>query len=511
MRSAGPTAPLISVVIPAFNAEGVLRLQLEALDAQSDAPAFEVVVVDNGSTDGTARLVTSLAPTLSYPLRLISATDHQGPGYARNVGAAEAKADRLMFTDADDVVSRWWLAHGARAFEATSLWNGGARLMTDDEMVGSVEDIRAAAGDDDVWLPVEPGDLNNRFPVVMGCDFGCTREAFEAIGGFDQSLGLAYEDNDFGVRAHLAGIPVDSAPAVRIAYRGKWDIPFRAALARRQARGHVLTARRYGLRSESPMPGPIGEMTRPLATATLMAAGRRPKDWSGPYLRFVTGVGLAEGHLRYGAARRFPDPMIGVGYHRRELNLPTPALLTTSRGTTMRMPGGATAHRLLSEVMQSRLLSRRLRMSLLGRAGLENADQVIIVGGARIVAPADLRIGPGSIINEEVFIDRGPVTLGRNVYIGPRAVIITAHHSIGGPEQRAGDGAPAPVTVGDGTWIGANATILPNVTIGSGCIIAAGAVVTKNCEPNGVYAGVPARRIKDLPAGVAHESSGVGQ
>lgn len=177
----------------------------------------------------------------------------------------------------------------------------------------------------------------------------------------------------------------------------------------------------------------------------------------------------------------------------------------------MRMPGGATAHRLLSEVMQSRLLSRRLRMSLLGRAGLENADQVIIVGGARIVAPADLRIGPGSIINEEVFIDRGPVTLGRNVYIGPRAVIITAHHSIGGPEQRAGDGAPAPVTVGDGTWIGANATILPNVTIGSGCIIAAGAVVTKNCEPNGVYAGVPARRIKDLPAGVAHESSGAGQ
>ena len=195
------------------------------------------------------------------------------------------------------------------------------------------------------------------------------------------------------------------------------------------------------------MPGPISETARPLAAAVLMAAGRRPKNWTAPYLRFVTGLGLAEGHLRYGAARRFPDPMIGVGYHRRELNTAIPAHPTTTRRTTVRIPGGATAHRLLSEVTQSRLLPRRLQMSLLGRAGLENADQVIIVGGARIVAPADLRIGPGSIINEEVFIDRGPVTLGRNVYIGPRAVIITAHHSIGGPELRAGDGAPAPVTL----------------------------------------------------------------
>ena len=77
-------------------------------------------------------------------------------------------------------------------------------------------------------------------------------------------------------------------------------------------------------------------------------------------------------------------------------------------------------------------------------------------------------------------------------------MIITAKHSLGGPELRAGDGGPEPVVIGDGTWIGAGAIILPGLTVGAGCIVAAGAVVTKDCTPNGLYAGVSARRIRDL-------------
>lgn len=114
--------PEISVIIPAFNAERFLPLQLEALDAQSGAPSYEVVVVDNASTDGTASVVHRLAREVSYPLRLVSAPEHQGPGFARNVGAAHAHADLLMFADADDVVSRWWVRNGARAFES---WTSG--------------------------------------------------------------------------------------------------------------------------------------------------------------------------------------------------------------------------------------------------------------------------------------------------------------------------------------------------------------------------------------------------
>jgi maltose O-acetyltransferase len=55
-----------------------------------------------------------------------------------------------------------------------------------------------------------------------------------------------------------------------------------------------------------------------------------------------------------------------------------------------------------------------------------------------------------------------------------------------------------PVTIEDGCWIGANATVLPGVRIAGGTVIAAGAVVTRDCEPNSLYAGVPATRIKAL-------------
>lgn len=68
-----------------------------------------------------------------------------------------------------------------------------------------------------------------------------------------------------------------------------------------------------------------------------------------------------------------------------------------------------------------------------------------------------------------------------------------AYTIIGGGEEYT-----FPTLIKDGCWVGANVTIIPGVTIGEGCIIAAGAVVTKNCEPDGLYAGVPAKRIKDL-------------
>lgn len=54
------------------------------------------------------------------------------------------------------------------------------------------------------------------------------------------------------------------------------------------------------------------------------------------------------------------------------------------------------------------------------------------------------------------------------------------------------------VVVEDGCWLGGNVTVLPGVTIKKGCIVGAGAVVTKDTEPDGLYAGIPAKRIKEL-------------
>jgi acetyltransferase-like isoleucine patch superfamily enzyme len=55
----------------------------------------------------------------------------------------------------------------------------------------------------------------------------------------------------------------------------------------------------------------------------------------------------------------------------------------------------------------------------------------------------------------------------------------------------------APITLGEDIWLGANVTIVPGVSVADGCVIGAGAVVTKDTQPMGVYMGVPARRVRD--------------
>jgi maltose O-acetyltransferase len=89
--------------------------------------------------------------------------------------------------------------------------------------------------------------------------------------------------------------------------------------------------------------------------------------------------------------------------------------------------------------------------------------------------------------------------IGHNVRIGPHVRIITAGHEIGPANQRAPKAVKgAPVRIGNGCWIGAGVTILPGVTVGAGCVIGARSVLTRSTEPNGLYLGMPARRVREL-------------
>lgn len=106
-------------------------------------------------------------------------------------------------------------------------------------------------------------------------------------------------------------------------------------------------------------------------------------------------------------------------------------------------------------------------------------------------------IGDGTYINQRCLI-RPNTTIGKNVSVGPDVMFMTDTHEIGPSQRRAGANLFPPIVVGDGCWIGARTTILGNVTIGHGTVIAAGSLVNKDCEANAVYAGVPARLIKRL-------------
>ena len=94
------------------------------------------------------------------------------------------------------------------------------------------------------------------------------------------------------------------------------------------------------------------------------------------------------------------------------------------------------------------------------------------------------------------FQDQGGIFIADGSLIGHNVVLATLNHAMD-PADRA-TMIPAPIHIGKRVWIGANATVLPGVTIGDGAIVAAGAVVTKDVPENTVVGGVPARVMRKI-------------
>ena len=153
---------------------------------------------------------------------------------------------------------------------------------------------------------------------------------------------------------------------------------------------------------------------------------------------------------------------------------------------------------IVNSVASSRWVVRPLRYIIYRMAGIQ-VKTMNIRPGCRIKF-TKLKIGQNTFVNDNCSFENYEwINIGADCAIGPEVMFCTTTHEPGNARQRAGKFIGLPIVVGDGCWIGARALLLPGVIVGDGCIIAAGAVVTKNCESHGVYAGVPARRLKDLP------------
>lgn len=154
-------------------------------------------------------------------------------------------------------------------------------------------------------------------------------------------------------------------------------------------------------------------------------------------------------------------------------------------------------------VLASGIFPPRVRARLLAYTGLDVRRAQVAAGC--FIGSGDLKVGPGAFLNYQVFLDSSAgIRIGANTRIGPRSTFITASHKIGDSEatrtdRSAGSEFARPISVGDNVWVGAGVTVLPGVTIGHGCVVAAGAVVVADCPPNTLWAGVPARRVRDLP------------
>ena len=206
--------PLISVVIATRNRARILDLCLRRLAAmRRDCDGFEVLVIDNGSTDETADVITMEKQRERLPLRSV-VEPTPGLAVARNTGVRHARGEWLAFLDDDALVSRGWLDGYLRHIR-----DGGPVMIQ-----GRIEPLFIG------WRPAwlhdgllsrfgrcyhgdEPAPLEGE---IHGGNLAVARRVFEDVGLFRRDLGLGAtglgEDTEFGRRAALAGVRALYAP-----------------------------------------------------------------------------------------------------------------------------------------------------------------------------------------------------------------------------------------------------------------------------------------------------------
>lgn len=193
--------PTVSIVVPAFNEEAVIERCLRAIVRQS-VPAFEVLVVDNRSTDGTRGLVRRVID--EYPaagIRLLRQDDRQGLVPTRNLGMDAATGDVLGRIDADTVLKPDWVAQVSRAFATAGV----------DAVSGPVEyydlPLRAIGQQIDDRLRRLQVKLAGDFVFLFGSNMAVRAGAWRDVREFlcDDEADVMHEDLDIAIHLALGG------------------------------------------------------------------------------------------------------------------------------------------------------------------------------------------------------------------------------------------------------------------------------------------------------------------
>jgi glycosyltransferase involved in cell wall biosynthesis len=168
----------VSVVVPVGGVDGWLKRQITAVLAQDTPFSFDMILSLNSSAARErAALDEILQTTADGRLRVVLSADRRGAAHARNVGARASQAPLLAFCDADDEVHPGWLAALVRGLEQC------------DAVTGQINEL--APPGQESWRPrATPGQLPTFLgaPYILSGNLAITREAFTAVGGFDETL-----------------------------------------------------------------------------------------------------------------------------------------------------------------------------------------------------------------------------------------------------------------------------------------------------------------------------------
>ncbi len=199
----------VSIIVCAHNEERHLPAQLDALVAQDWDGEWEVIVVDNRSTDATARIVRDRAAQ-DTRIRLVAAHERAGQSYGRNVGARAAKGESLAFCDADDVVAQGWLAAIGEALRQYEVVTGPHEL---DRLNPSwLANTRGRSIEEPV------GTFYGIFPCIRGAGWGIRHAVWDELGGMREDL-RACEDIELSLRCWRHGHQIVGLPDAVVHYR----------------------------------------------------------------------------------------------------------------------------------------------------------------------------------------------------------------------------------------------------------------------------------------------------
>jgi glycosyltransferase involved in cell wall biosynthesis len=189
------------------NAAATIEEQLGALERQTYAGAWELVVADNGSDDGTGAILDEWRTRIPQ-LLVLDASQDPGPSSARNAGARVARGEFIAFCDADDVVVDGWLAALVDAALEFDIVTG-----IEDATVLNSEVVQS-------WrAPRAEGVPRGRFlPFAPTCNLGVWSDVFANVGGFREDY-RASEDIEWSWRAQLQSYTLGFAPGAVVHYR----------------------------------------------------------------------------------------------------------------------------------------------------------------------------------------------------------------------------------------------------------------------------------------------------
>jgi len=222
-----------SVIVPVYNGRRVIVEQLDALNRQTCPSDLEIIVVDDGSNDGTGDVVDSwVRGNHASAFRLIRRAKRGGPNAARNAGLSLARCELVLLCDGDDVVDDSWAAAMIEASQPGAILSGPYIRLG-----GDPTDPRD-------WMLQTTKFLD--WEWAFGGNLGVERSLAMSIGGFDESIMLGGTEVEFCIRAQsMANARIARVDGAIVNHRSPEGATHSISRAFRRERGHAYIVRRY--------------------------------------------------------------------------------------------------------------------------------------------------------------------------------------------------------------------------------------------------------------------------